>query len=248
MSKTDHFIARHIIEIRHKNRFLSFMDYKGELGDFVIKKMKWENIHATSTRMELASQEGKEMFFYSWENCGLQIEASESFSDFHKTTEEFFGTIREYKRYPIEKVVRLGVKSFVLFHKHGMSLEGLKEKFYSFALSHKTGLEEKLKMKVSDIALIGLDLEAGEAKIRMTIGPVSKEEALAKFFSQNKSAYEKFGYSSGIYFEIDMFEEEIGETSLDAIAEKVKKHITGMEKTIADFNDYFFNEQKDGAK
>lgn len=233
----DHLIARHTLEIRLKTRSLSFMDFKGEMGDFVLKKMGWNQLKVTGVRLDLTNENLSEVFFFSWENFGMQLEANEDFEVFKTKIKKLFEIIREFNKYQCTDVVRIGAKSSIFYHKNGMSFDGLKQVYKNIMFKDVATLEQKMGAKIADTGIIAVDMESQDGLVNFTTGPMQKNEIITKVF-QN-SHYDSFKYENGIYFDIDFFQKDSGNISIKELEEKALKHVDMIEGKLSGFLEYF---------
>ncbi|MDP4007747.1 MAG: hypothetical protein Q8P68_00990 [Candidatus Peregrinibacteria bacterium] len=240
--KQDHLIARHILEVRLKNRSLSFMDYKGEMGDFIIKKMGWNKLKLTGSRVDITNDSLDKVVFFSWENFGLQIEASENFDDFKTYINKLFEIVEEFKRYQTTDIARIGIKTSVFYHKNGMSLDGIKEVYKNMMLKNASEIESKMEGKIIDTGVFAIDMESDAGHVNFTTGPMSKEEIVSKIFGNDY--YSNFKYDNGIYFDIDLSQKELKLDSSQKLKELAIESVDSIEKKLGGFLEYFFNLQK----
>lgn len=233
----DHIIARHTLEVRLKNRSLSFMDFKGEMGDFVLKKMAWNQLKVTGVRLDITNENFSEILFFSWENFGIQIEAQEDFDGFKTKIKKLFEILNEFKKYQCVDIARLGTKSSIYYHKNGMSFDGLKEIYKNIMFKDVSILEKDMGAKITDTGIIAVDMKSDDEDINFTTGPMEKEEIITKIF-QNK-LYDGFQYGNGIYFDIDVFKKDLGALTLKELEERALKNIESIEAKLAGFLSYF---------
>lgn len=237
--KQDNLIARHVLEIRLKNRSLSFMDFKGEMGDFIIKKMGWNKLKVTGTRVEITNDDLSKIFFFSWENFGLQIEASKNFDEFNEYVKKLFEIIKDFKRYKIDDIARLGTKSSVFYHRKNMSFEGTKQIFKNIMFKDVSSLETKMGGNIIDTGIFALDIDCDKSKINFTSGAMQKNEVIEKIFQNN--LYDDFIKDNGIYFDFDLYLQAFTPENIHSIEEKVLENIKAIEEKMGGFLEYFFS-------
>lgn len=218
------------------------MDFKGEMGDFIIKKMGWDKLKVTGARVDITNDDLSKVFFFSWENFGLQIEASENLSDFEESIKKLFEIIKEFKRYKIEDVARMGTKSSVFYHRKGMSFDGTKQVYKNMMFKDIASLESKMGGKIADTGIFALDVDCKESKLNFATGAMQKNEVIAKVF-QNK-LYEGFKYDNGIYLDLDLYFDAFTPDSLQSLEDKAIDNIKTIEEKMGGFLDYFFNLKK----
>jgi hypothetical protein len=236
----DKIIIKHILEVRLSKRLFSFMDFKGELLDFMIKNLKADKVRFVNsgTRIDVASDDLLNVFFISYENFGIQIDGVESFDEFREQVSKIIEVIKLFGKYKIDSVVRIGTKSSILYHKGGDSYETLKQKYKDFVFGNYKVMEGKTNTQLSDVAYV-FDLKRENGVANVLTGPVTKEEAMQKFFG-NGQRYEKFNVSNGFFFDIDFAKNGNKEiSSLDELAEEIKDNIKNIEEIFNGFLDYF---------
>jgi hypothetical protein len=249
MAKKDTIIIKHILEIRLKKRIFSFLDFRGELVDFLLDKTGFERIKISDNgaRIDVVSKDLSEIFFFSLENFGLQIDGAEDFDSFRNQTNKIFNLIQEYGNYSIGDVVRIGTKSSIFCHIPGGSFEGTKQKYIDLMLCGSKKIEEKSELELKDIAFTFMDLQeknGSKGKAHITTGPATKEEVIEKFFGKNEK-YLNFSKENGIYYEIDYYQPEEKNLTQEQLRQQVLSNINAVEKKFNGFLS-LFKDEKDG--
>ena len=238
MTNRDKIIARHTLEIRFRNRFFGFSDLKGEMTDFFIKNAGIETVRYArdkSDRVDFLSSDLSEAMFFSMENFGIQIEATEDFEKFREKVKWFFSIISSYGKYNFgDEITRIGTKTAGLFHKNGLSLEGLKEKYKSSLFKQHSTFEKISKSKTTELWFILTNFEKENAGINVGIGPLTMLEAINKFFGNNPN-YQEQDIEQGLLLEIDYFQNKEKSKSKEELTTTILKNIDDLEKTFYDF-------------
>ncbi|MBU0661466.1 hypothetical protein KKG22_04815 [Patescibacteria group bacterium] len=235
----DHFIARHTFEIRFKNRNLTFMDYKGEMGDYIIKKMDWENLKLTGSRFDIANNNFDKILFFSWENFGLQIEVSNDFEDFKDYINKLFEILDEFKKYKVGDISRIGIKSSIFYHKYGIGVDEVKSIYKNIMLKDSGVIEKKMGGKIVDTGFLAINMQSDAKFVNFTTGPMTKNEVISKIFKND--LYDSFNHKSGIYFDIDLSQKDLNFDNLDKLKEWALESSSSIEKKFKGFIDYFFS-------
>jgi hypothetical protein len=239
MSKKDHsIIMRHVLEVRLKNRQFSFLDYKGELADYFIKKTGFGKVRLTGDRIDVVSDDLNKIYFVSLENFGFQLDGSRSFKEFSENTQKFFEIIEEFKKYDLNNIIRIGTRTSVLYHAKGDSLEGLKQKFKNRMAENSTDLEKAIGQKINDVAYT-YDLENNEHKSHLLLGPVMLQEANNRFLG-GKKVYESFEKDQGIYYEIDLYKEISKNIDISEAKRIIEENVSSISSGFENFINYFY--------
>lgn len=229
---------RHIIEIRLKNRVFGFIDIKGDLIDFLIKETKYENVKLAQNRIDVASKDLSEAIFFSWENFGFQIDAVDDFKSFKVKNNTLFSLLKKYGKYNFNNVLRIGTKSSILIHQKGKGIEAIKEKYKELFFKNNKKLEENIGFNLTDVGYFFQDLEKNGNKLNLLSGPVTKAEAINRFFD-GKEKYKTYSKENGIYIDIDFYQLEEQEINdLDQLKDKIDKNIDSIEKIFQGFMKY----------
>lgn len=240
---------RNVLEIRLKERRFSFFDYRGKLIDFLIenyggKKIKYLN---NGGRIDVATEDLKEVFFFGAENFGSQFEAIDNFDKFKDQINKTFKIIEEFELYKFKNIVRIGLKSYIYCHKDGRGEEAVKG-FYKEKMFKDSSFFEKISTsKIVDLGYSFADVEINDSKANIMTGPVGKEEALAKFF-ENREDYNDVK-KPGIIYIIDCYNTDVKEgLENDEIKEIAIKNVDNIEKSFNGFRDYIFEKIEKNLK
>lgn len=216
------------------------MDFKGEFLDFLVKNLDGDSVRFgnAGTRIDVASADLLNVFFVSYENFGLQIDGVESFDEFKIQVKKLFDAIKLFDKYKFDSVVRIGTKSSILYHKKGDSYQTLQQRYKDFVFGNYKAMEEKTGAQLSDVAYT-FDLKRGTGVANVLTGPVTKEEAIQKFFGRGKR-YEEFDINNGFFFDIDFAKNgQKSISSLDELTQEVNDNIKNTEEILAGFLAYF---------
>lgn len=231
-------IMRHILEVRLKTRMFSFFDFKGEMLDFLVSKLKAENIRVSQegARIDVASKDLKEDFFFSVENFGFQIEASVSFEDFRQKVDKILDSLSKFEKYKIGTINRIGTKSIILYHRRGDTFETAKNMFRDKLFADFGDFQTKTNTELSDVAyFFEVKKDGGIANIQT--GPVTKDEAIAKYFD-GKEFYKNFDRNNGFLFSIDFGKVEEKTIDIETLKAEVKSGISNVESILTGLKVY----------
>jgi hypothetical protein len=182
-------------------------------------------------RFDLATEDLSKSYFFSYENFGFQMEAASDFDIFKKECEFFFSRLKDNAFYTwSDGLIRIGTKSEIFYHKSGETLEKTKEIFTNKLLSNKAEIELATRNIIIDSAYhFDFEVQSGVANVLM--GPVSKDEALKKFFAEKVKIYErKFENNCALAFIIDLAnKEKVDINSWSTLEDRVKKQISDLE-------------------
>lgn len=156
-------IMRNILEIRFKERKFAFLDYRGRLIDFLTGNYKFEKIKYLNngSRIDVATDDQKEIVFFGVESFGFQIEAVNDFDVFKAQVEKIFKIINEFGEYGFKNVIRVGVKSFIYCHKKGKGFEAVRDNYKNKMFKDCSFYEKISTSKVVDFGYSFNDVEIG---------------------------------------------------------------------------------------
>lgn len=240
---TEKIVMRHILEVRLSKRLFSFLDFKGEMIDFFADKFEAPQmkLYANGVRFDLASDDLAKLYFFSHENFGFQIDASQSFDSFRSFVNTFIEALKTFPKYKwTGEVVRLGTKSSILYHRKGDSFESLKQSYKDMVLKDYQRIAELTKSDIVDTAHI-FDLKVSTGNANVLTGPVTKEKAIHKFYGGQEKLYkDTFDKNNGLMFSIDVANTEpLKLQDLDALKEQINKQINDIETVFNGFKTQF---------
>lgn len=238
--KSDKVIMRHILEVRLAKRSFSFMDYKGELIDFLATRLSGANIRykEDGSRIDIATKDLSRVFFVSYENLGLQLDGVESFRDFTEFSKTFLETIDFFKKYDPQSISRIGTRSSILFHSKKDNIEDLKQRYKDGVFTTYRDMEEKTESTLFDLGF-SFDLKRDDGIASIVMGPATIDEIKQKVFT-NKDLYNNFGRKDGLFFDIDLKKDFKDKTfSIKELLPKVTESIIDTEKIFNGLLGYF---------
>lgn len=199
---------RHILEVRLKKRMFSFMDFRGKMIEEMTVALGATQVKAQNngTRFDIADDELKNLYFFSFENFGFQSELSASFDDLPATASKLLSAIKGFSPYKLDSgLLRIGTKSIVLFHRKNDNLELIKDAYKSLLVNNHERLSSLTKSDIIDTAHT-FELKLQNTKANVLTGPVTKEEAVEKFFDGEigKRYKEQFTRDNGMLLSIDV--------------------------------------------
>lgn len=243
MSKFNEKIAiRHILEVRLKKRVFSFLDFKGRLVDFLLEKFSGDKIRVSNngSRIDIAS--GEDVFYFvSVENFGLQVDGATNFDSFKETINRLFDALEEFKDYDIGPITRIGTKSVILYGPSHMSPKSVQDTYKEKFLQHSEKLHDYTGGEISDIAVV-FDLKKDGGIANVTTGPVTKEEAMMKFFDNKSTAYQKFDRNHGFLFSFDFGKNDEQNYNFDELRKACLAGVDSVENLFSGFKNYILEQ------
>lgn len=240
---------RSILEIRLKERQFLFFDYKGALIDFLTSnysgsKIKYLN---NGARVDVASEDLKEVLFFSIENFGFQLEGCRDFSAIKSEIEKIFKILEDFDKYKFKNIVRIGLKSFIYYHKKGKGFEAMKT-FYKERMFKDSEIFEKISTsKIVDFGYSFNDVEINDSKASIMTGPVNEGEAIEKFFN-DAEIYED-AKKAGFMYVIDCYNNKLSEgMTKTQIKDIALKNVDNIEQSFNGFKDFILKEENEEKK
>jgi hypothetical protein len=239
----ENLIIRHTLEIKLKQRFFGFVDFRGEMTDFFVKQLKLDNVRITGARIDIASEDSSEFFFFGYENFGLQLEASNSFEEFKEAIEKLFSALDAFKKYNLSEIIRLGVRSSIMYQIKSRNHQEIKNWYSELMFSSYDRIEKITGGKIFDTGFV-LDVSKGKGNAHIITGPVSKAESLTKYFGNNVN-YQRQIPDNGFYIDIDFGRTDM--TTVSNLAELKRESFEGV-KNIEEIFTGFLNGFKTDEK
>jgi hypothetical protein len=245
MAKVKTYIGRHILEVRLEKRIFNFLDFKGELIDFLLEKTDFPkvSINTDGVRIEIASETLDQKYFVSFQNFGFQIDAQSGFDNFKVSTSNLISMLIKYKKYKTNKIARLGTKSSIFCNIRSRSESEIRQLFFDKLFANKNIFEEKTKLKVDDLGFFFLDNNYNEYKTHLTVGPGNLDEFIQKYIGKI-DLYKDFKSKSGIIIDLDVYSENLGKLNYDKIVEKSNSQIDTIEEIFNNFIKFFDEKAK----
>lgn len=201
-SQIDKFVGRNIFEVRLKNKNLEFVDFKGEMAQFLMKNDDFQNFKMFANRIDLTNENNSRIFFISWENLGLQIESIDNNNDLSNEKEKLFKLISSYSKFEIENISRIGIKTTKIIHFRNKTLEQLKQAFTKIFFRDQKIFEQS-GVRITDNGIFALEVDYKTYKAHINMGVMTKKEVIEKVFQNN--LYDNFSYEYGIFIDIDIY-------------------------------------------
>lgn len=233
---------RHTLEVRLENRFFPFFDLKGRMIDFALdrfdgKNVRWQN---NSTRFDIGNQDLSEIYFFGISNYGVQIEAVDTFDAFREKVKQLYIALEAFSDYSPSSFVRIGTKSTILYSRQGKGFESLKQLFQNNFVKEDLSFEKKTHVKIKDVGFV-FDLEHENGKAKVHTGPMQRTQALTTTAFRNHKKYGDFDRDSGIFFEIDFYQDDKNILNTEDPQILANRNIDSAEAIFEGFLDYFFN-------
>jgi hypothetical protein len=236
-------IMRHTLEIRLKKRLFGFMDYRGRMIDHMSDRLKTNQIRMRSdgTRFDLADDELKNLYFYSYENFGFQVEASDDFEDFRRFVNKFIADIKTFPDYIwTEGLARIGTRTSILYHRRYDSIQTVTKAYQELILTNHGKISELTKSEIFDTAH-NFEMKINNNTVSVQTGPVTREEGISKFFDNKLKLYNnKFNKDNALYFSIDVSGNNPDEVDdFEMLQKKIESQISDIETIFTGFKAYF---------
>ncbi|MCX6809401.1 MAG: hypothetical protein NTZ65_01470 [Candidatus Berkelbacteria bacterium] len=230
--KNDSFISRQIIEVRFKNKVFNFIDIRGEFADYVVNKLKYEEIAIAGNRVDFTTLDRTKKSFFSWENFGIQLDGEGNFDNFNKSISENIVMLKNYKKISLPEIIRIGTRITGLYHFPNKSVAQIKKSFDDVFFSHQALFEEKSGISIKDNGLFAMDIEKEGLKAHVSVGIMTKDESIAKVFSDK--LYDAYNYESGIFHDIDLYDEAPTVKNFDDLQSRVSSQIEKLRQLQLD--------------
>jgi len=238
--KVNQKVMRNLLEVRFKRRLFSFINFNGQFIDHLVKTTGFQNIHIPSAnRIEIANDSFTKIYFFTWENFGFQLEGNTKIEQFGKEVNHLFNSFKDFSLYDISEIKRIGTKSSILNYTKDDTFQELQKIFRKKLFTSFETFEKKSGSKLIELGYFLNDYSSDDGKFNMLTGPVTKEEALMKFFHNNE-IYKAFSEECGIYMDIDYFQDKEETINSEDIKTRILQNIVGIEKKVEAFLEYFY--------
>lgn len=242
-------IMRHILELRLKKRLFSFMDFRGRMVEFMTNELGSNQIKLLNngSRFDTADDKLENLYFFSLENLGFQSELKTSFDDFSASVKKFVNALKKFTDYKIDEgFVRIGTKSIILYHRKFDNVQSIKDAYKTLLVNNTTRLSELTKSSIIDTAYT-FDLKLVKSKANVLTGPVTKDEALGRFFDGKiREEYDKrFSKDNGMLLAIDISgDNPLIVKNYDDLEKQVNNQIGDIKTVFDGFKGLFDNTQQ----
>ena len=245
MPKVKTFIAKHVLEVRFKEKNFKFLDFYGELIDALhsatdFEKVKVENAGA---RIEVASADYSKTYFFSLENFGFQIDAETDIESFKTHVSKLLAFVGNFQKFELKDILRIGTKSSFFCHIPSRPEEGLRQIFFNKLFANKSAFESTTGLEITDIAFTYFDAKSGDVKSNILTGPSNLEEAISRYFQKPK-LYSGFNQKAGVFYDIDTYSEYLGKLTSAELNSKIATQIGVIEKSFTGYMDLFNEKTK----
>jgi hypothetical protein len=234
-------LIRYILEVKLKNRLFSFVDFRGEMVDYLIAKNNFDQVKLApnGVRFDLANDKRDRFYFASLENFGFQSEANVDFSGFKTQSKYFIDSIRDFKKYNIEGgLARIGVKCVILDRVFGLNKTDLKKEYDKVIFGNSLDFLGQNGISVFDTCGV-FDIKNEKSKLNVVSGVVTKEEGVLKFFDNKDKLYD-FGHGHGLLFAIDSSYDGVSSvTDWSGLEEAIEEQVSEIESTFDGFKARF---------
>lgn len=220
-------IERFILEFRYPP-VVGLFDWRGELTEHLIKELNLDGFRITDQRIDVTIPESREFqAFVTLQNAGLVLDDS-SLEDFNEKSGKYFEALRSFGKFSPREVARLGVKFSIFVHWKGHGFEKVRSLFESNVLKPDVSLFSTGNETLIDSGL-PLHFRGEGYKFNLKVGPMHQNQALRDYFYNPRVYQELSGVpkknipKDGIFFDIDVFQENAGNIDLKRIEEKAQE-------------------------
>lgn len=241
-------IMRHILEVRFETKSFAFSDIRGHIIDSFIKYSgsNYIKMSPDGTNFEAADKDKEHIYFFSIGNFGFQIECKKDFKSFLEKTNFLLAFIKQSNAYEGKyDYVRIGTKSTILFNKKGLNFHNLKNFFRDKMVGSHDFISGETKSSIVDSSTI-LDIDLDNNMSKVTLGPVTMDEAILKFFNNQElsNKYKReFNRDSGILIEIDVFGKDVSSIEdSESLLSQIKSQVSDIENVLTGFKKLFLEE------
>lgn len=224
-------IYQHILEVRLKSLKPSFIDDRGKLTEFLLKKLpNVDKFRISQDRIDILNKKDNINYFITVANFGLQIENLDSWQEFKTIVSNLFDILSKNGLYTPEDFVRIGLKTQLMTHKKGQNFELIKEAFEK-KLFNLSDLETNLRAKVTDVGF-PINFESKDSNFNIIAGPMKKQQALEQYFTRGNVGYDSGLPDSGIFFSIDYYQLN---PSIKKLSDIKSYAISSIDKSMGEF-------------
>lgn len=222
-------LGKNIVEFRY-DPIISFYDWKGALAEHLIQELGFDGFRIINNRIDLINPDTQDfLVFVSMQNAGLAIENNDDAEILKDKLSKFLDALQKFEKFKPKRIVRLGVRSTFLRHKRNVSLSQIKSAFEDHIIKLNKTPYEKFEGEVLIDVGLPLNFKGDKYNYNITQGPMTQSQALSQFFTnklvyrdntdQPKSSIPKHG----LFFDIDVFKNDLGDISLDEVKKLTKE-------------------------
>lgn len=191
-------VSEHVLEVRHQATG-RFLDVRGYVADHIKGAdlfPHWQ-IDANVVNFRDAPQKIEKVgAFAGFQSAGLFVYDPDTRNFFEDKSAKFWKTLIKNQFYTLPELTRFGCRSKV-FLNSDKSFEDLNSAIYSKFFTSE--FKELIGEKEKDLQVV-IELTSGEFELRITCGPIHKEEA-KRYFSFESEHFS----DTGVYVDIDVY-------------------------------------------
>lgn len=216
-------LGKNIFEFRY-DPVVSFYDWKGTLAEHLIQELSFDGFRVANDRVDLVNPDTQNfLVFVGMQNAGLSIENNTDISVLKDKISKFLDALQKFEKFKPKRIVRLGVRSTFLRHKRNISFSQIKNTFEDHIIKLNKTPYEKFEGEVLIDVGLPLNFKGDKFNYNIIQGPMEQGQALAQFFTnkvvymENSKQPKSFVPKHGLFFDIDVFKNELGGISLDKV-------------------------------
>lgn len=227
MSENKVIVSEHVLEIRH-HATGRLLDVRGNVADY-IKSAEifphWE-IDTNVVKFRDAPEKPEKVgAFAGYQSAGVFVYDPDTRNYFEDKSGKFWRTLVKNQHYVVPDITRFGCRS-KLFYNSAKSFEEINSAIYTkfFSDDFRTLMGKKEK----DLQIV-IELKEQEFDIRITIGPIHKDEANRYFTFQSDHFTD-----AGVYLDVDVYKSTgVTEKDVPSLTKKAMEIAWGKADSIA---------------
>jgi hypothetical protein len=193
-------VSEHVLEIRYEASG-SFLDVRGLLADYIKDQKQFPHWRIEANVINFHdSDKGVDKIgaFAGYKNAGYVAYNPDTKNFFQDKATSYWKCLTDNPHFKIPKLLRVGIRTKV-FLPSEKDFESINNTIYSTFFTPKTS--EILSAQETDLQII-LNLNDGDFKCRVVIGPIHKDET-GQYFSFDSEHFK----SAGTFIDIDYFKD-----------------------------------------
>ncbi|MBI2589342.1 hypothetical protein HYW35_04045 [Candidatus Saccharibacteria bacterium] len=232
-------VSRLVVEIRREKNWFHFNDIRGSLVDLA-GTHGFEKIKMSEGAFTVISGDSQHKIFMSTASVGIQVDAIQKIDEAENLLETLYKLLESNFLNKSFGNVRLGTKITTLFSPKTQDINKVKRLFRDKLMKNYIDVEDSLGVDIDDYAFESFDAKYNGRSLNFTLGPVTTEEAVGKFFHE-KLYSEKFDAKTAYFAEFDLFITELKIKKISEIKENISKNMSYLGELQNNFEGVFSN-------